>query len=190
MRPQKVDDQQLMAGLMKVLRAKGFEGATMNDLSEATGLKKASLYHRFPGGKKEIAEAVLAYTGDWSEIHIYQVLINQDKTPTDRLREAIKNIRALYDDGESICILRALTMDSSLPLFGNLIEQRFQLWIDAFVHVGTDFGFTNEKAQKLALEALIRVQGSLVLSKGLDSLAPFQQSLIDIERIYTKSTVI
>ncbi len=170
---------------MSVLRAKGFDGASMNDLSEATGLKKASLYHRFPGGKKEIAEAVLAYTGDWGEVNIYKVLTNQAKTPVERLQEVIANIRALYQEGEAICILRALTMDSSLPLFGSLIEERFQLWIDAFTQLGKDFGFTDEKAQKLALETLIRVQGSLVLSKGLGSTEPFQQNLIEIERIYT-----
>ncbi len=170
---------------MAVLRAKGFDGASMNDLSEATGLKKASLYHRFPGGKKEIAEAVLAYTGDWSEINIQQVLTDQSQTPLQRLQQAIANIRALYDDGQAICILRALTMDSSLPLFGNLIEERFQVWIDAFAQLGRDFGFADEKAKKLALETLIRVQGSLVLSKGLGTVEPFQQNLIEIERIYT-----
>lgn len=170
---------------MSVLRAKGFDGASMNDLSEATGLKKASLYHRFPGGKKEIAEAVLAYTGDWSEVNIYQVLVDQTKPPLERLQAAIANIRGLYEEGKAICILRALTMDSSLPLFGNLIEERFQLWIDAFALLGKDFGFTDERAQKLALETLIRVQGSLVLSKGLGSTEPFQQNLIEIERIYT-----
>ncbi len=170
---------------MAVLRAKGFDGASMNDLSEATGLKKASLYHRFPGGKKEIAEAVLAYTGDWSEINIQQVLTDQSQPPLQRLQQAIANIRALYDDGQAICILRALTMDSSLPLFGNLIEERFQVWIDAFAQLGRGFGFTDEKAKKLALETLIRVQGSLVLSKGLGTVEPFQQNLIEIERIYT-----
>lgn len=170
---------------MAVLRSKGFDGASMNDLSEATGLKKASLYHRFPGGKKEIAEAVLAYTGDWSETNIYQVLTDQTQPPLQRLQQAIANIRALYDDGQAICILRALTMDSSLPLFGNLIEERFQVWIDAFSQVGRDFGFTDEKAKKLALETLIRIQGSLVLSKGLGTVEPFQQNLIEIERIYT-----
>lgn len=185
MRPQKVDDQQLMTGLMAVLRAKGFDGASMNDLSEATGLKKASLYHRFPGGKKEIAEAVLAYTGDWSEVNIYQVLTDQTKPPLERLQKVIANIRVLYNDGQAICILRALTMDSSLPLFGNLIEERFKVWIEAFVLVGKDFGFTDEKAQKLALETLVRVQGSLVLSKALDNVAPFQENLMEIERIYT-----
>lgn len=170
---------------MSVLRSRGFDGASMNDLSEATGLKKASLYHRFPGGKKEIAEAVLVYTGDWGEVNIYQVLTNQTTSPPERLQKVITNIRALYQDGEAICILRALTMDSSLPLFGNLIEERFQQWIDAFALLGNDFGFGHEKAQKLAMETLIRVQGSLVLSKGLGSTEPFQQSLIDIERIYT-----
>lgn len=169
---------------MSVLRAKGFDGATMNDLSEATGLKKASLYHRFPGGKKEIVEAVLNYTGEWGQTHIYQVLVDDSRTPEQRIALVLDNIRDLYHGGKSICILRALTMDSSLPFFGELIENSFRLWLSAFKQLGIDKGFTEDKAERLALDNLIRIQGSLVLSKALDTVAPFQQSLLEIEKHY------
>ena len=184
MRPQKVDDQEVMAGLMTVIRAKGYDGATMNDLAEATGLKKASLYHRFPGGKKEITEAVLDHTRSWSLQHISGVLKDKSRAPEYRLKAVIDNIRLLYDDGQAICILRALTMDSSLPLFGVHLEGSFKTWLEAFAHLGTDFGFDQEKSERLATEVLIKVQGSLVLAKGLNDPAPFQQSLSDIEKLY------
>jgi len=55
MRPKKVLDETILKGLAEVFRSKGYEGASLKDLSEATGLKKASLYHRFPNGKSEMA---------------------------------------------------------------------------------------------------------------------------------------
>ena len=48
-RPQSVQDQDLMQRLSCVFRDVGYDGASLSILSEATGLKKASLYHRFPG---------------------------------------------------------------------------------------------------------------------------------------------
>jgi len=184
MRPQKVDDQQLMTGLMEVIRAKGFEGASMNDLAEATGLKKASLYHRFPGGKQEITEAVLAFTQAWGRTHIHGVLTNSSIAPAERLKTAIANIRSLYRDGEAICVLRALTMDPSLPIFNSQIGNSFQGWLDGFVQLGKDLGMDHRLAQQRAIQALAWVQGSLVISKGLDDLTVFQGILKDIERLY------
>jgi len=55
MRPQKVNNTELVKGLLNVFRSKGYDGASLNDLAVASGLQKASLYHRFPNGKKEIA---------------------------------------------------------------------------------------------------------------------------------------
>ena len=56
MRPQKTLDEDVLAGLTEVFQSKGYEAASLQDLARATGLKKASLYHRFPGGKKQMAE--------------------------------------------------------------------------------------------------------------------------------------
>ena len=55
MRPQKTLDEDVLAGLTEVFQSKGYEAASLQDLARATGLKKASLYHRFPGGKKQMA---------------------------------------------------------------------------------------------------------------------------------------
>ena len=51
MRPSKISDEKVFQGLSDVFRRKGYDGASYSDLMKATGLVKASLYHRFPGGK-------------------------------------------------------------------------------------------------------------------------------------------
>src|SRR5258707_12583600 len=59
MRPAKVTDAQLYEDLAAVFRRKGYAGTSYSDIREATGLVKASLYHRFPGGKEEMVNAIL-----------------------------------------------------------------------------------------------------------------------------------
>src|SRR5437762_12723369 len=49
----------LLPVLGEVFRAHGYEGATLALITEATGLGKGSLYHFFPGGKAQMAAAVL-----------------------------------------------------------------------------------------------------------------------------------
>ena len=45
----KVNEDELLDRLTDVFRTYGYEGASLSKISEATGLQRASLYHRFPG---------------------------------------------------------------------------------------------------------------------------------------------
>jgi AcrR family transcriptional regulator len=184
MRPQKVENQILIDGLMSVLRAKGYDGASLNDLADASGLKKASLYHRFPEGKKEIVAAVLTYVNEWLEENIYNLLTNRLITPQERLKLVLNNINALYNNGEYSCVIRALSLDSSLEIFSEQIKKSMQLWITGFTGLGIDFGFSKEIANEKAYQVLMNIQGSLVVSKGLDSILIYQFALNSIEKLY------
>jgi len=57
----KITDAQLTDALTDVFRTYGYEGATLSRISEATGLQRASLYHRFPGGKEAMARFHSSY---------------------------------------------------------------------------------------------------------------------------------
>ena len=123
MRPQKVQDIDIMTSLVKTFRSKGYEGASLTELAQSTGLKKASLYHRFPKGKQEMAIAVLNYIDEWVENHIIKSLTDVDKTPTERLINGLDEIRNSYDGGKETCIFRALSLGQSLELFDEYINK-------------------------------------------------------------------
>ena len=57
----KYTHSEVIGNLMHVFRTVGYDGASLSELASPTGLKKASLYHRFPNGKKEMAEVVRAF---------------------------------------------------------------------------------------------------------------------------------
>ena len=57
------DRSAAIPALAEAFREHGFEGASLAQLCEATGLGKGSLYHFFPGGKDEMAEVVAAIQG-------------------------------------------------------------------------------------------------------------------------------
>ena len=112
MRMAKVSDQEILTGLMSVFRSKGYDGASLNELAEATGLKKASLYHRFPGGKKEMTTAVLDFMESWIDEKVYKVLSDDQVVPAKRLEEALTNINIVYNEGREVCLYRSLSMDT------------------------------------------------------------------------------
>jgi len=185
MRPQKIDNQTLLSGLMTVLSSKGYDGASLNDLASSSGLQKASLYHRFPGGKKDIALAVLNYVGDWIEKNIVKALEDDSIAPIERLHMALEKIDDLYNGGKSTCILRALSMDNGMSLYSMELKEAAQNWVDSFYQLGKAFGMSEDRAYQTALKVLINVQGSLVVCKMMKDNQIFKNSLVDIKKLYS-----
>ncbi len=188
LRPKKIEDKKLILNLMSVLRKKGYEGSSLNQLAEAADLNKASLYHRFPGGKKEITDAVLDFADEWVKDHIYKLVADSSVPPQDRLQEALKIISEdLYDNGHEMCLLRALSMDAGQGLFEKKIKGSMTTWIDAFTLLGIDFGYGKEEAGQKAVRVLVHIQGGLVVSESLGSVEPFKAVLKAIEQLYLES---
>ena len=185
MRPQKILDTDMITGLTKVFRDKGYEGASLNDLAEVTGLKKASLYHRFPDGKQEMAECVLSDIDQWVDKNIFFALLDETKSTKLRLKDALKNIEILYDSGKNTCVLRAFSMRGGLTLFEQQIKSGMDKWISAFSALGIALKFTSTQSQQNAIQTLIDLQGSLVVTKCLADMSIFKNTLKNIEKRYS-----
>lgn len=188
MRPQKIDDTALLGRLIDVFRSKGYEGSSLNDLAASAGLKKASLYHRFPGGKEEIVTTVLEYTTTWGKTHVEDTLANQAIPARQRLEKVIDHIDVLYAQGTKTCILRALSMDTGITSLDSLIQVTMNNWIQAFKTFAQEIGFASEIAHQKALQTLINIQGSLIITKGLNDTTIFKNTLETIRNLYYPTT--
>lgn len=176
-RPQSIDDGELLARLSVAFRDVGYAGASMEMLSAATGLKKASLYHRFPGGKRQMAEEVLAAALNWYESNVLQVLRGADP-PAARIEVVARRLDSFYGAGEQACLLNMLTSPRQQDgPFSAAIRLAFASLIDAFAVTLRDAGHSPQEADRRAQRMVMLLQGSLVVSRGLGSSEPFQAAL-------------
>ncbi len=176
-RIKKIDDQELLTRLFQLFREYGFDGTSLTQLAEASGLKKASLYHRFPGGKEQMAEEVLAYTYQWIEDAIVGPIQNTH-SPSRKVKVFSNEIAQLYDDGKKSCLLNMLlSATQSGSSFTQSIRAAMKLLLDALQNIAEGAGFTGKEAGIRAEQVLVEVQGALVVSRGLGSAAPFKRML-------------
>lgn len=177
----KVTDDVVIEQLLAVFRSVGYDGATMAELAQATGLQKASLYHRFPDGKKAMAQAVLEYIGQTSESDIVAVLLKTTLSPAERLKTALAVIDTLYAGGQLSCVLRALSLGSAADTFREQIAGIFNGWLTGFTQLALDLGKTEAEARRMAQSVIVRVQGVLILAQTLQQPDLFGQTLAEIE---------
>lgn len=186
MRPQIVTDLDLLGKLMDVLRTKGYDGASLNDLANSSGLKKASLYHRYPGGKKAIALAVLQFVDEWADEHVFGILENRSIASGKRLANVLENISAIYEAGTKACILRALSTQTGVELFGEELQAHMEKWVAAFGGLGEELGQSAVESESNAYKVLSLIQGSLVIAKTFKNTKAFEMALVEIKGMYTK----
>ncbi|WP_209402923.1 TetR/AcrR family transcriptional regulator [Pseudozobellia sp. WGM2] len=186
MRPQKIEEQEMLNGFAKLFKEKGYEGTSLAELAVVTGLKKASLYHRFPKGKEEMAKAVLLSINEWVEKHVFNTLTNPSLSPEERLKNGLQSIQKLYDDGNTPCLLQAFSVQSGIEVFHQLINDSMSDWVDAFTNIGLAFDLSQSAAKEKATQVLIAIQGSLIVSRGFNNPNIFINSLTNIEAMYTQ----
>lgn len=170
----KLSRQQALARITAVFRRWGYDGATLRLLSEATGLGRASLYHHFPGGKEEMGEAVFAHIGEVVEREVIAPLASAG-TPLERLQRHARGVSRLYDDGESNCVFGAMMLGGGGERFAGQIEAAIRRWINAVATVLREAGQSRGEARRRAEAAVVRLQGALIVSRGLGSTAPFRK---------------
>ena len=59
-------------------------------------------------------------------------------------------------------------------------------WINAFEKIGSALGLSKQEARNNAMNTLIKIQGSLIVTKGLNDLEIFETTLKEIEYSYLK----
>jgi AcrR family transcriptional regulator len=158
--------------LLRLFRQYGYDGATLSKISTATGLGKASLYHHFPGGKDEMVEVVLDYLECWLEQNVVQTL-NSPGEPLSRLQHMCDRVNEVYEGGKQPCLSAILLLGSARDVFHDRVKAIYQVWIDAIATVLVEYGMDESVAQQRAQDALTAIQGSLIVSQGLDDPSGF-----------------
>jgi TetR/AcrR family transcriptional repressor of lmrAB and yxaGH operons len=180
----KIDEDYLMDKLTEVFRLHGYEGSSLSRISEATGLKRASLYHRFPGGKEEMAEAVLQRADDWFGSHILAPLAEPGE-PSSRVKEMAKRLSDFYRKGNHSCLLDSLSIGDEDVAIRQHIEKSFNAWLGALIAISRAAGLSAAVAKERAEEALIRIQGALVMARATGETKAFARILQNLPQLLT-----
>lgn len=158
--------------ILDAFRQYGYEGASLARLSAVTGMGRSSLYHHFPNGKEDMANAAIDAASIWLRTNLMSALDGTD-APKKRLRRFADKLSEFYQDGEKSCLMDVFTVGEAGALFQKHLRERLQLMIGALGKVVEEAGFNRSEALKRAENAVISWEGALVVSRALGSTAPF-----------------
>jgi AcrR family transcriptional regulator len=168
--------EEVISILLDTFRTDGYDGASLATLSEATGLGKSSLYHYFPGGKEDMIHQVLDRVDAWMNAEVVEPLAGPG-TPGARLEHMIDVLSRFYRHGAQACILGRLCSSVESDRFRARVERLFRSWIDALAKIIAESGVPRAIAKRRAEDAVIRIQGALIVCEGLGDQTPFKRTM-------------
>ncbi len=174
----KLSREQTIERIAEEFRRHGYAATSLSRIAEATGLGRASLYHHFPGGKDEMVREVFRKVGE--EVGEILALLQEAGDPRDRIAASMKAVERFYAGGAKNCMLGTMVLSGGSELFADELAGAFAAWIDALSATIRDAGVPTRIARRRAEDAVVRLQGALVVTRGLKDTGVFRRLLSEL----------
>ena len=167
---------QLIATLGETFRECGFAGTSLSEITKRTGLGKSSLYHFFPKGKSEMAEAVLNNIDTWFQDNVFIPLRNSENTRT-HINNMFTSVDEYFQSGQRICLVGAFAIDNTRDLYALKVKSYFKDWINALALALKQIGYRQSEAKSLAEDIVASIQGGLIIARSQNDPSAFTRTL-------------
>jgi AcrR family transcriptional regulator len=159
----------------EVFRKFGYGGASLSRITEKTGLGKGSLYHFFPGGKEDMAKAVLEDVDAWFERHVFEPL--RSEPPAIAIDKMWDAVDSYFRSGGRICLVGAFALDETRDRFDDAITGYFSRWIASLRGALVRQGWRPSEAIQTAEDVVLGIQGALVLARATKDETMFARAI-------------
>jgi TetR/AcrR family transcriptional repressor of nem operon len=153
-----------------IFNKRGYEGSSVNDLMEATGLKKGGIYRHFFSKEELAAEAFdYAWEAAWNARWLH---VDEKTKGTEKLKQIIANFidRRSPVAGGCPVLNTAIDADDGNPLLRAHVAKALRSWLSrlhAIVQQAQERGETQHGVDPKAVATLIiaSLEGALMISR-------------------------
>ena len=171
--------EKTVVAAVKLFSQRGYHGTALNDILDAGGSPRGSLYFHFPRGKEEIGEAASGLAGE----AVRQVIANAAET-SDNIEDFLTSIvqamasnleRSGYSEGCPIATV-ALETAAQSEILGTAARNAFQSWEQELRRGLERFGIKTGDADLVATAVLSQIEGALLLARTYRNLEPMRRA--------------
>lgn len=157
-----------------LLRRKGYHGTSMADVAEASGLRKASLYHHW-AGKDELVAATLAVVRAHFDAVVLSSAHEAGRPVEDRLERLIERTRAYFAIEAGGCLFVDLGCEGlgRDPAFAPALAGYFDAWSAAFAALARGFGRADP--ERIGRDLCADLHGAVVVAGAIVDAEPIER---------------
>jgi TetR/AcrR family transcriptional regulator, lmrAB and yxaGH operons repressor len=160
--------EKIIRAAAKLFRQSGYAATGINEIAALSKAPKGSLYHYFPAGKEEIAEAALRYAGALVRDTLADLAAKHER-PEAMLRAYATLLAGWmrasgFADGCPVATT-LLELAPASPAIAAAGAQILGEWADVFAAALVRAGAPTERAARLGSLAIAALEGALVIAR-------------------------
>jgi TetR/AcrR family transcriptional repressor of nem operon len=164
-RPLKMPRDELLQRCANTFKRLGYHGTTMDALSSACGLTKASFYHHYPN-KESLLRDVLDWTHERLKQSLFAIAFDDSLAAQERLTTMGRKAKKLFQDDSIGCLMGVVAVDAT---YGKVelmepIRRFLDDWTAAFAKLYSN-GYGQEDAKRLARQLVADFEGAILLAR-------------------------
>jgi TetR/AcrR family transcriptional repressor of lmrAB and yxaGH operons len=170
----------------RLLQHRGYHGTSLNDILEASGAPRGSLYFHFPGGKDELAIEATRGAVDLATRELQEALA-QARTPAQGVRAYVDAAARLLRETDYTfgCPVAPVILDAAGDVedLAGLCKQAFRTWAEMLCQAFVAAGMPARRADALALLVIAAIEGMLLLARAERDCAALTTVAAELEAI-------
>jgi TetR/AcrR family transcriptional regulator, lmrAB and yxaGH operons repressor len=172
----------MISSAAALIGARGLSGTSFSDVLADSGAPRGSIYHHFPGGKKQLAADVIEWTSE--QILGYLRACPAD-TPAGVLAWFIDLWRqsVLASGGCGGCPVAGVAMDADDDELTAAALAAFAAWTDLLAEQLKATGVPASRAPAVASTALTAMEGALVMCRVHRDSGPLETIAAELMRL-------
>ncbi|MGO9327630.1 MAG: TetR/AcrR family transcriptional regulator [Steroidobacteraceae bacterium] len=171
--------EKTLSAAVKLFSQRGYHGTGLQDILEAGGAPRGSLYFHFPKGKEQIGEAAVQLGTEG----VREFITDAAQTSGSVQAFLVKLARGMaanlersgYREGCPVATT-ALETAAQSDVLGRAARTAFQTWEQEIKRALISFGMKANQADRTATAVLSQLEGALLLARTYRSLEPMQRA--------------
>lgn len=165
---QKVNEKYIIDQAIRVFRRKGYNNTKMEDIAQACGLLKGSLYHYY-AGKEAMLKAVIEYMHKYYQKMSFMVIHDKGMKGEQKLEKLAQFAEEQFFASESGCLFGNLALET----FGNedalatLVKSFFTEWRDTLTYIFEE-RYPLSDAKIIAADTIAEIEGAVMMMRIFD----------------------
>lgn len=164
---------EMIHGAGDLLARRGLHGTSFALVLEATGTPRGSIYHHFPGGKRELVEEAVAAVGAAVSALIDDLDVDSPAAVVDAFVEGWRAVLVGSHYERGCAIAAAGLDDDDADDIRDAARKVFDAWHASLTRAFVRSGSPKRDASDIALLSLAAVEGALILGRVTRSDAAF-----------------
>lgn len=162
---QKITKEEILLKSSDIFRVKGYHNTSMQDIAEASGLLKGSLYYHFPS-KEMLMKDLLVSIHTYLTNKVFPIAEDVSLTPEERMEKLLKKMGKLLLEKEGGCLVGNTTLETVgvVPEFQSVLRAIMDDWTKALQIIFMTRK-SSEQSFRLAQQTIMEFEGAVMFSK-------------------------